>query len=252
MSTTDAATTGSMMPDDMGMGDMDMGSMDSDAMSMGSGPIDYRILNNPYYDYTDLRLARTLGYTRGETASIAKIARLTDLPFKHVLNQVHQGRTFALLASDYGLRLGDVLDASDEQARIDQYLRAYRAESRLGREHFAEISSAQTAISGPTLAELEARYNALNAAFPALPPTNIETSQIGSSTDTTTIVQAPPPVAPPPPPPAPPAPVETVSSSVTRTVTTRAATRHRGHRRHHRRHVMRCHHRAKRTTRMGS
>lgn len=215
------------------------GSMDS--MSMAGGPVDYSILNNQVYDYLDLRLAQELGYSDGEIASIAKIARLTGLPFKLILNRVHQGRLFALLASDYGLRLGDVLDASDEQARINEYLALYQSLSLLGTAHTAMISTAQ-AVSGPTLTELEATYNQLNAAFPALPPTNIETTPIGNASAETTVQNAPPPViAPPPPPPAPPAenapPPPPAPAAVVRATKRPVRRHHRVHRvRRHRRH----------------
>ena len=68
-----------------------------------------------------------------------------------------------------------------------------------------------------TLAELEAQFNQLNANFPALPPTNIETTPIGTAatTDTTTVVQTPPPPAPA----TPPAPVPMVSPPLTTVVT---------------------------------
>lgn len=245
--TTTTTTDTSMTPMMPMMPMMDASGMLMPSMEM-TGPVDYRVLYNSPYDYIDLKLADTLGYSRSQIASIAKIARLTGLPFKYILNQVHQGRTFPWLASDYGLKLGDVLDASDEQIRIDQYLRAYNALTTIGVVQSSMISTAQTAISGPTLAELESRYAALNAAFPALPPTNIETSQIGS--DTTTIAQASPPIAAPPPPPEP-APVEAVPSTVTHTETIiNTVTVH--HHRHHRRHRAHRHHRAMHKVRMGS
>ena len=161
---------------------------------------DWRILNNPAYDYIDLKLASALGYSDSERATIAKIARLTGLPFKLILNQVHEGRTFALLASDYGLKLGDVLDSSDEQERIAKYLRLYELLASSGTYIYAKAA----AIPGPTLEELEAHFNQLSASFPALPPTNIETSAIGTTVEETPAYQAPPvAAAPPPPPPAP-------------------------------------------------
>ena len=224
------------------------GSMDLSSMDMNGA--DYRLLSNPNYDYVDLTRASRLGYSDREIATISKIARLSGWPFSFILNRVHVGRTFALLASDYNLRLGDVLDATDEQARIARYLSLYESLDELGTVHTAYLSTAQT-ISGPTLTELEARFNQLNAAFPALPPTNIETSQIGTETETVApvaVAQAPPP--PPPAPEAAPAP-EAPPPAV---VETAPVVTHVHHARRHRHHAVRRHHhhRVRHVTRMGS
>lgn len=195
---------------------------------------DYRLLSSPYYDYVDLQMAMARGYSLGQIAVISKIARLTGLPVRFVTDRVSTGRTFALLASDYNLRLADVLDASDEQARIEEYLRLYESLNSLGTVHSTPFTYVDT-TTGPTLAELESRYTQLNAQFPALPPTNIETTPIGSSTITTTETVITPVAAPPPP--APPV----TETEVIRTVTTHTrvrhhARRHRARRVHHARH----------------
>ena len=221
---------------------------------MDMGSMDYSLLSNPAYDYVDLKRAQRVGYSDSQVASISKISRLSGLPFSFVLSRVQSGRTFALLASDYNLRLGDVLDVADEQARIARYLSLYESLNQLGTVHTADVSTAQT-ISGPTLAELEARYNQLNAAFPALPPTNIETSQIGSGeTTTTTVAQAPPPPPPPAPeaPPVPEAPPPAVIHTETIVTRTYHARRHRHHAVRHRVIRHRHQHRVRHVTRMGS
>ncbi len=197
---------------------------------------DYSLLSSPYYDYVDLKTAMARGYSLGQIAVISKIARLTGLPFRFVTDRVSTGRTFALLASDYNLRLGDVLDASDERARIEEYLRLYESLNSLGTVHSTPFTYVDT-TPGPTLAELEARYTQLNAQFPALPPTNIETTPIGSSTVITTETVVTPVAAPPPPAP----PVTETRVETVRTVTTHArvrhhARRHRARRVHHVRH----------------
>lgn len=202
---------------------------------------DYRLLSSPYYDYVDLKTAMARGYSLSQLGVISKIARLTGLPFRFVTDRVSTGRTFALLASDYNLRLGDVLDALDEQARIEEYLRLYESLNSLGTVHSTPFTYVDT-TTGPTLAELESRYTQLNAQFPALPPTNIETTPIGSSTTTTTTETVTPTVAaaPPPPPPAPPV----TETEVIRTVTTHTRVRHHARRHHARRvhHVRRHRH----------
>ena len=182
-----------------GMAPMPAGSMSSGSMSTGTmaGGGDFSLLSSRAYDYIDLQSALARGYSLGEVATTAKIARLTGLPFESIFRQVAAGRTFAWLASDYSLRLGDVLDASDEQARIAEYFRLYELRSQLG-QPFA-VSSASYAVSGPSLAELEARYNQLNAQFPALPPTTIDAAP--PAVDAGPAVA--PPIAAPPPAPAP-------------------------------------------------
>lgn len=236
--------------DTMPGGGTTSGSMGMTGMMDRNGT-DYSLLNNPNYDYVDLKRASTLGYSDSEVASISKIARLSGRPFSFILNRVHAGRTFAWLASDYNLKLGDVLDAADEQARIARYLSLYESLDQLGTVHTSSLSTAQT-ISGPTLTELEATYSQLNAAFPALPSTNIETSQIGTETTTTTIVAQAPPPPPTPVQEAPPAPAPTVMPIETVVTHTYHVHRHRHHaaHRHHIHHHH--HHRAIHMLRMGS
>ena len=194
---------------------------------------DWHILSDPAYSYSDLRLAHLLGYTDTQRATIAKIARLTGLPFKLILNQVHEGRTFAWLASDYGLRLSDVLDASDEKARIDEYLSLYQMLHSYG-EAESYVTTSASADTDATLTGLEARFGELNAAFPPLPPTNIETTPIGSAQETVT--QLPPaPIATAPVPTA--APMQTVTQVQSiRTITVIHTVHHVRHHRRHRRH----------------
>lgn len=196
---------------------------------------DYSLLSSPYYDYVDLKTAMARGYSLGQIAVISKIARLTGLPFRFVTDRVSTGRTFALLASDCNLRLADVLDASDERARIEEYLRLYESLNSLGTVHSTPFTYVDT-TPGPTLAELESRYTQLNAQFPALPPTNIETAPIGSSTTTTTTETVAPTVVAAPPPPAPPVTetrVETVDTVTTHTRVRHHARRHHARRVHH-------------------
>jgi len=90
-----------------------------------NGASDYALLSDQTYEARDLKMAQAQGYSPGQIAVIARIARLAGVPFQTVLNRVASGRTFASLAADYNLSLGDALDAADEQARIGQYLSAH-------------------------------------------------------------------------------------------------------------------------------
>ena len=87
----------------------------------------YALLSDQTYDARDLRMAQAQGYSLGQIAVISRIARLTGTPFQVILNRVSSGQTFAALAADYHLSLGDALDAADEQMRIEQYLGAYNS-----------------------------------------------------------------------------------------------------------------------------
>ena len=89
------------------------------------GAENYGLLGDQTYDARDLKAAAAQGYSLGQIAVISRIARLSGAPFRSVLNQVLSGQTFASLAADYHLSLGDVLNAADEQTRIAQYLSAY-------------------------------------------------------------------------------------------------------------------------------
>ncbi len=89
------------------------------------GVVDYSLLGDQTYDARDLKAAAAQGYSLGQVAVISRIARLSGVPFRSVLSRVLSGQTFASLAADSHLSLGDVLDASGEQARIERYLSAY-------------------------------------------------------------------------------------------------------------------------------
>ena len=210
----------------------------ADPTSLSVPVNDWHILNDPAYDYTDLTLAHNLGYSDSERATIAKIARLTNLPFKRILSQVHQGETFGSLASDYGLRLSDVLDASDEQARIDEYLRLHQMLLSTHSESMM-VTTTQAAEAEPTLAELEARYNQLNAAFPALPPTDIETTPIGTPEAASPTELPPAPIATAPVPQAPMRIADLIREDVHTTTMTIHTVHHFRHHRHH--HAVRRH-----------
>jgi len=95
------------------------------ALTSGGGSGDYALLSDQTYDARDLKMAQARGYSLGQIAVVSRIARLAGVPFQAILNRVASGQTFASLAADYRLSLGDALDAADEQARIERYLSAY-------------------------------------------------------------------------------------------------------------------------------
>jgi predicted S18 family serine protease len=87
--------------------------------------IDYSVLRQKKFDYTDLWQAKERGFSDTHIASIAKIAELTDQPFTSVSDAVLRGETFPSLALKYNLSLADVYDVSDEKAKIADYKKAY-------------------------------------------------------------------------------------------------------------------------------
>jgi len=155
---------------------------------------DWHILNDPVYDYANLKMARMLGYSDRQRASIVKIARLTGLPFQFILSRVHQGQTFSSLASDYGLRLGDVLAASNEQARIAKYLRLHRMMLAYGSRSGGAFTPHTTKVSAAH-AEMKRRFGKPRRAFPVPSPAHIQTLPIATPEEAFTMILPPRPIA---------------------------------------------------------
>ncbi|MDQ2799993.1 MAG: hypothetical protein M3Y13_10150 [Armatimonadota bacterium] len=201
--TTDTTTTtGAMTTGNTGAG-----------LGMGADMLDYSLINNPLYDYMDLKAAAARGYSDSQIATILKIARLSDQPFRLILQKVEVGDTFAMLASEYNLRLDDIMDVTDDQARIATYLATYESLGSMGRARYGMMSSTST---GPDteLDRMIAQWNQEYAAFPStdfahLNPIpshagEVTTTTTTTDTTTTTTVVAPPPT---------PAPVETTETT---------------------------------------
>lgn len=209
-STTTTSTTGAMTTTDMGTG-------------MGSDMLDYSLINNPTYDYMEIKGAQARGYSNSQIATMLKIARLSDQPFRLILQKVEAGYTFASLASMYNLRLGDIYDVADEQARLETYLRTYESMGSMGRAKYGMMTSTST---GPDM-ELDrmiAQWNQEYAAFPStdfshLNPIPVHAAETTTTTTTTTENTTTTTTAAPPPAPAPVETTETEAPAVT-TVTT--------------------------------
>lgn len=105
------------------------GTLSSGSMSgmTPSGGIDFSVLNNSAYDYTDIKKAKAEGFSDSDVATIAKIARLTGYSFTSLTDRVLHGTTFSTLAEESNLNLGDVLNAQDEKDKISAYEAAYEA-----------------------------------------------------------------------------------------------------------------------------
>lgn len=190
---TASTTTGAMTTTDMGTG-------------MGTDMLDYSLMNNPIYDYMDIKSAQARGYSDSQIATMLKIARLSDQPFKLILQKVEAGYTFATLASMYNLRLADIYDIADEQARLETYLRTYESMGSMGMAKYGMMTSTST---GPDteLDRMIAQWNQEYAAFPSLDfahlnPIPVHAAETTTTTNTTvtenTTTVAPPPIPAPP------------------------------------------------------
>jgi uncharacterized surface protein with fasciclin (FAS1) repeats len=121
-----------MAPAPMAPAPMMSAPMASDPMS-GSTPTDYKILSNRYFNYSDLSQARARGLSESEIASVVKIAKETGLPFREVSAAVERGETFPALATEYGIRLGDVYNVDKEKQDISDYTTLYESGLALGK-----------------------------------------------------------------------------------------------------------------------
>ena len=127
-----AASTAAVRAQDATMGTMDnSGNMSSGSMSGGTWS-NYSILNNRTFDHVDLQQAKARGFSDSQIATTAKIAKETGMSFRMVSAAVERGETFASLAAEYGLNLGDVYSNDKEKQEISDYDSAYESEKALG------------------------------------------------------------------------------------------------------------------------
>jgi hypothetical protein len=94
-------------------------------VSTASTAIDYRILADQDLDYFAIQRARAFGMTDSQIAQAAKLAHYAMEPMGHVISQIEDGQTIANLAIQYGVSLNTVMDSSDWQDRINDYVTAY-------------------------------------------------------------------------------------------------------------------------------
>jgi uncharacterized surface protein with fasciclin (FAS1) repeats len=100
---------------------------------MSNMPTDYKILNNRYFDGTDLEQAKARGLSDNQIATIVKISKKTGMPFGQVAAMVERGETFPQIATDYNLRLGDVYSVDKEKQEISDYMSLAQYEKSLGK-----------------------------------------------------------------------------------------------------------------------
>ena len=95
-----------------------------------SGPsdpdaINYSSLYNAPYSYADLKQAKVRAFSDTQIAKIAKIAELTGMPFRDIVNAVRiQGKSFLSLANQYGFPLSALDDVKAEKDEISNFMSA--------------------------------------------------------------------------------------------------------------------------------
>ena len=131
----DAGTSGSAAPTPMSSPSMSGSSTSGSSMSSdpSSLPTDYKILNNRYFDATNLEQARARGLSDNEIAGIIKVSKETGFPFDQVAGMVERGQTFPSIATEYNLKLSDVYSVDKEKQDISDYDALYKYEKSLGK-----------------------------------------------------------------------------------------------------------------------
>lgn len=118
---------------------------------MAPGSIDYSVLGNPDFNYTDLKKAKAEGFSDNEVASIAKLAHYSGVPFTSITDRVLHGTTFSTLATQYAVRLGDVLDVTDEKDKIAAYETAYEATGTMALKNSESTGMMSPAAMAPPM-----------------------------------------------------------------------------------------------------
>ena len=95
-----------------------------------SGPsdpdaINYSSLYNAPYSYADLKQAKSRDFSDTQIAKMAKIADMTGMPFRDIVNAVRiQGKSFLSLANEYGFPLSALDDVKKEKDDISNFMSA--------------------------------------------------------------------------------------------------------------------------------
>lgn len=132
-STSGAGTLGSTAPMPMSPG-MSGGSSMPMSTDPSTLPTDYKVLNNRYFDATNLQQARARGLSDNEIATIVKISKETGYSFDEIAGSVERGATFPQLAVANNLKLSDVYNVSKEKQEISDYAALSKYASSLGKD----------------------------------------------------------------------------------------------------------------------
>jgi uncharacterized surface protein with fasciclin (FAS1) repeats len=100
---------------------------------MSNMPTDYKILNNRYFDGTDIEQAKARGLSDNQIATVVKIAKKTGMPFGQVVSMVERGKTFPAIATESNLRLSDIYNVDKEKQEISDYMSLAQYEKSLGK-----------------------------------------------------------------------------------------------------------------------
>ncbi len=130
--TSDSGTSGSTAPMPMSPG-MSGGSSMPMSTDPSTLPTDYKVLNNRFFDGTNLEQARARGLSDNEIATIVKISKETGFSFNMVAGMVERGDTFPAIATRYNLKLSDVYNVDKEKHEISDYDALSKYASSLGK-----------------------------------------------------------------------------------------------------------------------
>ncbi len=100
---------------------------------MSNMPTDYKILNNRFFDGTNLQQAKARGLSDNEIASVVRIVKLTGFSFDRIVGMVERGATFPQIATNYNLNLSDVYNVDKEKQEVSDYMALTQYEKSLGK-----------------------------------------------------------------------------------------------------------------------
>lgn len=87
--------------------------------------VDFGLLSNHNFNYSDLKGASASGYSDDEIATMQMISEKSGTPFSQIFHRVQGGTTFATLAYESNIPITDIYNTSDEKQKIADYETAY-------------------------------------------------------------------------------------------------------------------------------
>jgi hypothetical protein len=94
-------------------------------VSTASTGVDYRILADQDLDHFAIERGKAYGLTDAQIAQVAKLSHIAMEPMSRVMSRVEDGETIANLCLEYGVPINTVMDSSEWQDRISEYMTAY-------------------------------------------------------------------------------------------------------------------------------
>ncbi len=92
--------------------------------------IHYSALNNPYYTYADLVIAKTRDFSDTTIAKLVKISEESGTRFGVLSDRIERGTTFVALADHYGVPLADLDHVQKQKDEVSNYMSAYETSGK--------------------------------------------------------------------------------------------------------------------------